>query len=190
MAIETLPSLYPEYDDTSSNLAGGVLFPRPQLTTFLTASDNPQGVAFSGFDVPQAIPTPTAPLYRAYDGTPIGYGSTCDPISDEMQLSGYGEDLIPGVLKDNRITFLEDLAMPLLMGVGKYMQSGSIPQALGWSLGSYMAPYPVAVFLAYKAVVNRRSEDLMRRPYSLPPPPRRLRGGGRREIRRVNLRVR
>jgi hypothetical protein len=206
MTIEALPSFL-DIDDPSRNLAGpGVIFPTPQTETWPPLTDAPHGVTFArgdvlqgAFDVPQAIPTPARKLYRAHDGTPIGYGNTCDPITDEMQLSGldgfdgmdgYGEDLIPSALKDNRVTWLEDFALPLLLGVGKYMQTRSVPVALGWAAGAYMAPYPLAAFVAYRAYADQ-GDGYAGRSMSLPPPPRRLpTRRPRRSSQRVNVRVR
>ncbi len=172
MAIDALPTLYP-FGEPDTNLAAAV-----------------------PFDTPQAIPTPAPTNYFAYDGTPMGHGNTCDPISDEMALSGVdmeGYDLmVPDILADNRITWLEDFAMPLLMGVGKWVQSRNIGASLAWAVGSYMAPYPVAAYVAYRAYAT---QDEGYAPagsrMSLPPPPKRnLPYTGRRDVDRVKLSVR
>jgi hypothetical protein len=106
------------------------------------------------------IPTPKANLYRAWDGTPIGYGNTCDPITDEPFLSGldgsYIRALVPDVLSENRIEWGDDMAVPLIVGVAKYFQTRSPLQAALWAVGGYVAPYPVAALVSFQAWQQQR----------------------------------
>jgi hypothetical protein len=104
-----------------------------------------------------AAPLPTWPVgqtYRAIDGTVIGRGIACDPITDEPYLSGlddYGRAIVPDILSENRIGWGEDFALPLMIGSIKFLQSGSGLNAAAWALGGYMFPYGVAAWVAYNS---------------------------------------
>jgi len=56
------------------------------LPTYLNFPEDTSNLAA----FPQQEPT----LYRAWDGTPVGYGSGCDPISAMPQLSGWNSEEI------------------------------------------------------------------------------------------------
>jgi hypothetical protein len=103
----------------------------------------------------QPYPTPAPQLYRAYDGTPIGYSKGCDPISAEPMLSGLDFFLppkvfVPDILTDNRVEFGEQWGLPLLAATVAYHQGMTPLQTALWSLGAYVAPLPAAGLLAFQ----------------------------------------
>lgn len=158
-----LPSLY-QFTDPASNLAA--------------------------FDVPQAVPTPQRRRYVAIDGTTVGYGGTCDPITAETALSGLsGADLqawydmteyVPEALQEKRITWMEAFSMPLTVAALGYSMNARPLAVAALSAASYMAPYWVALGVAYTAAAPR-----------LGWPPLPMLGGaprGRRNVRRGSFR--
>ena len=75
--MQALPDYIPQLNDPASNLAAfGAVAVAPPLN-------------------------PNRREYYAYDGTFIGYGNNCDPISMEPELSGM---LVPDFLSENRLT--------------------------------------------------------------------------------------
>lgn len=127
-----LPSFY-DLDDPSSNLA-------------------------AAFDVPRAVPTPTAQRYYVGDGTTIGYGGTCQPITAENELSGLGEldlyditEYVPEVLQEARITWMGAFSMPLTVAALAYAMNRRPLTIVALSAASYMAPYPAALAVAFMA---------------------------------------
>ena len=143
-----LPTFYPQFDDPTRNLAGG-------LST-LAALD---AIAQDTPAVVQAPLAPTAPrnLYRAWDGTPIGYSSDCDPLTDEPQLSGV---IVPDFLEDNRIEGGQEWVLPLILGfaawkTGAYESGAGTAIGLAGVLAAYMAPLPVAGLLIAGAMLAR-----------------------------------
>jgi hypothetical protein len=97
---------------------------------------------------------PVGQSYYAIDGTPIGRGVACDPITDEPDLSGfdaYERLAVPAVLSDNRIDWGEDFAVPLMIGSIRFVQSGSALNAALWALAGYMVPYGVAAVVAFRS---------------------------------------
>lgn len=123
-------SVLPDYVDTSyisdpaSNLAAAALLERP-------------------------YPTPGAQLYRAYDGTPIGYSHGCDPISAEPMLSG-----LPEMLEGYRIKSpWDDWVLPVILAMMAFQEGASMLTTGVWSFAGYMAPVPTAV--AWVAVQPR-----------------------------------
>lgn len=92
---------------------------------------------------------PDRPPYYAYDGTYIGSGNTCDPISDEPYLSGL---LVPDILEENRLEWGQEYALPVLVGAAEFAKSGrALPAAL-WALGAFMAPMVVAGWIGFNIV--------------------------------------
>ena len=156
-----LPSFY-DLDDPSSNLA-------------------------AAFDVPKAIPTPAAKRYLVGDGTTIGYGGTCDPITDGPMLSGLDlydvTDYVPEVLQDNRVTWMEAFSMPLAVAALGYAAHARPLTIAALSAASYMAPYPAALATAFLAAGPRiRSRRIRRNIRRYTPPPRASRS--KRNLRR------
>lgn len=131
-----LPTLYPQLNEPAINLAA--------------------------FDVPRAIPTPRRRQYLAADGTSIGYGGTCDPITSEMALSGLSDldlydmtEYIPEAIQEKRVTWMEAFSMPLTVAALGYGMGARPLVTAALSAASYMAPYPVALFVAFKAAEPR-----------------------------------
>lgn len=139
-----LPEFYPQLDENFTNLAACC----PGLTGFEQLEQDVQNAPPpAARPVPGPPLAPTAPhtLYRAWDGTPIGYSSDCDPLTAEPQLSGV---LVPDVLEENRITWAEQWAAPLLAASLVYASDNTPLTTVLWALGAYIAPYPVAIALA------------------------------------------
>lgn len=102
-------------------------------------------------------PTPPPQLYRAYDGTPIGYSKGCDPISAEPMLSGLHAAeadplMVPAVLAENRFTWGAWYALPALTAAIAYHRGYAPLQTALWGLAAYMAPLPAAGLMAYQLV--------------------------------------
>jgi hypothetical protein len=98
---------------------------------------------------------PQGAFFYAYDGTPLGHGASCDPISMEPMLSGLGDlprMVVPDVLADNRIMAGQEWALPLLAAVTAYHQGASPIQVALWSVAAYAAPLLAAGALAYQIV--------------------------------------
>ena len=130
-----LPTLYPQLNDPARNLA-------------------------AAFDVPRPIPTPLRRQYLAADGTSIGYGGTCDPITDEPSLSELEAiydmtEYVPEALQEKRITWMEAFSMPLTIVALGYGMGARPAMTAALSAASYFAPYPVAAFVAWRAAGPR-----------------------------------
>ncbi|MFB3094405.1 MAG: hypothetical protein ACE10O_00930 [Candidatus Acidiferrales bacterium] len=130
-----LPTLYPQLNAPARNLA-------------------------AAFDVPTAIPTPLRRQYMAADGTPIGYGNTCDPITAEMGLSELEAwyditEYVPEAIQEKRVTWMESFSMPLVVAAVGYGMGARPAVTAALSAASYMAPYPVALFVAWRAAGPR-----------------------------------
>lgn len=129
----SLPEYMPELVTNASNLAGLAAAIAPPLN-------------------------PNRRRYVAADGTQIGYGNNCDPLSMEMGLSAYAPDpefaglVVPDILSENRMETMQEWALPALVGTMEFARTGrAFPTAL-WALGAYMAPLPVAAFLGWMMV--------------------------------------
>lgn len=132
-----LPTLYPQLNDPARNLA-------------------------AAFDVARPIPTPMRRQYLAADGTSIGYGNDCDPITAEMALSGMDleawydvTEYVPEAIQEKRITWMEAFSMPLTVAALGYGMNARPLAVAALSAASYMAPYWVALGLAYTAAAPR-----------------------------------
>lgn len=130
-----LPTLYPQLNDPARNLA-------------------------AAFDVARPIPTPLRRHYMAADGTSIGYGNDCDPITDETSLSGLEAiydmtEYVPEVLQEKRIPWMEAFSMPLTIAALGYGMGARPAMTAALSAASYFAPYPLALFVAWRAAAPR-----------------------------------
>ncbi len=131
------------------------------LPDYLDISDPARNLAGAPSYNEGPYPTPGRQLYRAYDGTPIGYSKGCDPISAEPMLSGLDAvylpaEFLPDFVTENRITWGDWYAMPLIAGALAYSTGRTPLQTALWSLAAYMAPLPVAGLLAYQATAPGR----------------------------------
>jgi len=134
--MQALPDHIPQLWNPSSNIAG--------LSSGLAAAVAPPL-------------NPNRRAYYAYDGTPIGYGNDCDPISMEPELSGM---MVPDFLEENRLETMQEWALPALVGTMTLAATGrALPTAL-WALGAYMAPLPVAAFMGWSIVSRMPSPGL------------------------------
>lgn len=126
------------------------------LPDFPILNDPTRNLAGARFDTPRAIPNPGRTLYRAWDGTPIGYSTDCDPLTDEPMLSGL---LVPSFLEEKRVTWGQEWALPVLVAASSYVRGGSALKTALLGLGAYYAPLPVAGVLAAAAVARVRVVD-------------------------------
>ena len=121
-----LPSFDPEFDEDFRNLAG-----------------------FEEAHVAPLAPTIPRSLYRAWDGSPIGYSSDCDPLTAEPELSGL---LAPAFLEDSRLTMGEQWAMPVIAAATFYNRGAGPLQTALWVLAAFLAPLPVAGVMGLQAL--------------------------------------
>jgi hypothetical protein len=122
------------------------------LPDYLQLTDPTQNLA--GFGLTPAIApllNPNPRRYYAWDGTPIGTGNDCAPITREPELSGL---VVPEFLEQNRIRWGQDFALPLAVGTAMFSATGRVLPTAGWSLVAYMAPYPFALGLLGLAAVG------------------------------------
>lgn len=113
MTFQALPTYYPQFHDPSGNLAAlGAIAP--------------------------LWPTQQRTPYYAWDGTLLGYSSTCDPVNAEPALSGF---------EPPRFSTGESFALPLVLGMAAFGRGGALSGLL-WALGAYYAPLPAAAVWA------------------------------------------
>jgi len=108
---------------------------------------------------------PNQRQYVAYDGTPIGSGNDCDPLTAEPTLSGLDDllgFLVPDILEENRLAYWEQYALPLLLGSTLYATGRPPLTVAGWTLAAYMAPFAVGAGWALLTLVGgaRLAEEL------------------------------
>ena len=114
------------------------------LPTILNMSTPASNLAELGF---------TPKRYFAWDGTPIGVGSDCAPISMEPDLSGL---MVPDYLEDSRVTWGQELAVALLAGARSYNRRQGPLATILWGLAGYMAPLPTAAAMTYQSLSGVR----------------------------------
>jgi hypothetical protein len=94
-----------------------------------------------------------------YDLTDPTSNLAADPCSDPlgnlaalMSPGGYGLEadrlVIPAFIEENRIAWLERWAMPLFVGTSQWFFTRRPVRTALWTLAAYMAPYPMAIYLA------------------------------------------
>ena len=85
------------------------------------------------------LPNPGHTLYRAYDGTPVGYSSDCDPLTAEPQLSAWDGPDILGVYLGAAAGAATGAAMPHLVRQQSRVAGAAAGAAVGaaalWLVG-------------------------------------------------------